>query len=191
MLRRVFKYLFVAGAGVILSAAPVFADEYVVHPEDVLQIKVYEEPDLTTRARVTAKGEIAFPLLGNVTVAGFTVSQLENKLTELLAKNYLVSPQVSVFIEEYHRRQVFVTGSVKKPGAYDIPQEKPLTVFEALTLAGGFADEAAINGTKVIRKENGEDKTISVHAQDIMKGDKSKDIILMPSDIVYVPESFF
>lgn len=167
-------------------------EEYTIEPEDVLLITVYGQPDLTSKVRVTAQGEITFPLVGNVKVVGITLAQLEKRLAGLLEKDYLVNPQVSVFIEEYHPKQVFVLGAVGKPGAYNLSKEKQTTVLEAIAMAGGFAKEADQDGTKVIRMENDKKLTIKIKVSDITKrGDKEKDIPLKPSDMIVVPESFF
>lgn len=174
-------------------SSPLVVSGYTVQPDDVLQITVYEEPDLTTRARVEASGAITLPFLGNVPVIGLTVTQIQQKLTELLAADYLVNPQVQVFIETYHPRSVVVTGAVNKPGSYALSTEKVTSVMEAIAMAGGFSEEAAPNGTRIIRMENGQEKTISVKVNDIVKrgGGKTKDVAVQSNDIVFVPESFF
>ena len=172
------------------AAESLQSDEYTVQPEDVLQISVFEEPDLATKARVSRGGEVVFPMLGRVQVAGLTVSQVQEKLTRLLGEDYLVHPQVQVFLET--SRNVFVTGEVMKPGSYPTSTEKPTTVMEIITLAGGFTKEAELNGTRIIRMEDGQRKTIRVRVADIIrKGDKGVDTTVRPDDIVYVPESFF
>lgn len=168
------------------------ADEYTIQPEDVLQITVYEEPDLSTKVRVTTSEEINFPLLGRLQVVGLSIMALQEKLTKLLAEDYLINPQVQVFIESYHSRDVFVTGSVNKPGSYPLPAGKPTTLMEAIAMAGGFHERAAVNNTRIIRIENSKEKTIVVRAKDIIqKGDKSKDVEVHANDVIFVPESFF
>lgn len=177
-----------------LQAISVFAakSEYKLEPTDVLTITVHGQPDLTTKTRVTADGEITFPLLGNVSVAGLTVPELEQKLKELLEKDYLVSAQVLIFIEEYNARQVSVIGEVKNPGKYALPGEKDMTLMQAIAMAGGFTKFADMTKTKVMRIENGKKRTIVINVKSITeKGDKDKDIVLQAEDIVVVPESFF
>lgn len=167
--------------------------DYAIQPEDVLQITVFQEPDLTTRARVTSNGEIIVPLLGRVVIAGLTVTQVQETLTQLLAEDYLVNPQVQVFIDATQNpRKVVVTGAVNRPGSYAIPTERPTTLMEAIAMAGGFSKEAAMNHTRIIRIEHGQKQTIRVKVSDIiMKGDKTKDVVVRSNDIVFVPESFF
>jgi len=181
---------------IILAQAPssAFAEksEYKLQPTDVINITVHGQPDLTTKTRLTADGYITFPLLGKVTVSGLTVPELEQKLKELLEKDYLVSAQVLVFIEEYNARQVSVIGEVKTPGKYALPGEKEMTLMQAIAMAGGFTKFADLTKTKVMRFENGEKKTIVINVKSITeKGDKDKDIILQAEDIIVVPESFF
>ncbi|MBN3038437.1 MAG: polysaccharide export protein [Candidatus Omnitrophica bacterium] len=178
-------------AGIFMNAQ---AQEpgYRLQPEDVLYITVYEQPDLETRTRIGSTGEISFPLLGKLDVADLTVSELKDKIEQLLEKDYLVNPQVQVFIEQYHIKQVSVLGEVQKPGKYDMYTERETTVLEAIAMAGGFTNIADANGTKIIRKENNEELTIPIKISDITKkGMKEKDIPLKPGDIVFVPESFF
>ncbi len=166
--------------------------EYQIQPIDVLTITVHEHLDLTTKTRVTADGQITFPLLGKLLVKGLTVQELEKKIKDLLEKDYIVNAQVLIFIEEYHPRQFSVMGEVRRPGKYDMAAEKDMTILEAIAMAAGFTEDASINNTRVIRVEDGEKKTIIVKITDItQKGQKEKDIIIKPDDIVFVPESFF
>ena len=165
--------------------------EYIIGFQNVLQIDVYygRDMNLQRKVRVSSEGRINFPLLGEVEVNGLTVNELERKLTELLGKDYLVNPQVSVFIEEYST--VSVIGQVNTPGTY--PIKGKLTVVEAISLAEGFTKIAAPNGVKILRANpNGTKTTINVKAGDIINGGKKEeDIQLQSGDIVTVPESFF
>lgn len=166
--------------------------EYKLHPTDVIMITVYGQPDLATRARISNDGYITFPLLGKVLANGLTVQELELKLKTLLEKDYLVSAQVVVFIDAYHTRQVSVIGEVNNPGKYDMRGEKDMMLMQAIAMAGGFTKHADTTRVRVMRVENGEKITININAKDITeKGDKDKDIILKPDDVVFVSESFF
>ena len=179
---------------VMLHTLSVFAGklEYKLQPTDVITINVHGQPDLTTKTRLTADGYITFPLLGKVSASGLTVPELEQKLKELLEKDYLVNAQVLVFIEEYNARQVSVIGEVNTPGKYELPGEKDMTLMQAIAMAGGFTKFADLTKTKIMRMEDGKKKTIVINAKDITeRGDKDKDIILQAEDIVVVPESFF
>lgn len=187
------KYSFIIFLTILLFI-PTFtrAEEYRVDAGDVLLITVYEQPDLTTKARVNSKGEINFPLIGTVNIKGLTVDGIEKEIMTLLEKDYLVNPQVNVFIEDYTPKKVFVMGFVNKPGEYELFKDRPTTALEAIAMAGGFKEGAAQNGTRVLRVDNGEELTIPIKVTDITKkGDKEKDIPIKPGDIIVVPESFF
>ncbi|MFA6029290.1 MAG: polysaccharide biosynthesis/export family protein [Elusimicrobiota bacterium] len=164
---------------------------YRVGPADLLEITVYQEKDLDRKVRVSPEGGITLPLAGAVKVAGLTVAEAEAAVLAKL-KRYLVDPQVSVFIQEYGNKQVYVLGEVKNPGSYPLPTEAPLTVLEAVTLAGGFTPYAAVDRTRIVRNVNGRSETLLIEITAITKrGDKSKDLRLQPNDVVIIPESLF
>lgn len=168
-------------------SSPVPATDYIVRPQNVLEITVYGEEDLSKTVQLSASGEISCPLLGRVKVAGMSPAEIEEKLTELY-REYLVKPDISVLVKEYSN--FYVYGQVVKPGAYKL--EGDVTILEAITLAGGLTAIANSDGIKVIRVEGGQEQLIKVKVSDITKkGDKSKDIILKPNDVVVVPESIF
>lgn len=164
---------------------------FTIGPADLLEISVYQEPDLERKARVSPEGTITMPLIGEVKLAGLGVADAERAIHAKL-KRYVVEPHVSVFIREYGNKQVYILGEVQKPGSYPLPTEAPLTVIEAVALAGGFTPYAATNRTRVIRTRDGKDEALQVEVTAITKrGDKSKDVRLEPNDVVFVPESFF
>ena len=166
--------------------------EYKLQPTDVIRITVHEQPDLETKTRVSKDGYITFPLIGKVRAEGLTIQELEITIKEDLEKDYLVTAQVLAFIETYHPRQVSVMGEVNTPGKYDMPEQKEITLLEAIAMAGGFTEDADKNKTRVMRTKEDEQETIIIRVRDITeKGEKEKDIVLEPGDVVFVPESFF
>lgn len=161
---------------------------YQIGIGDLLLIEVYDEEDLTKEVRVLTDGYISFPLLGSIRAAGLTVGQLEQKITEKLGSKYLVNPQVTIFVKEFS--SVFVFGEVVNPGSFPIYGK--MTVFEAITLAGGFTDVANPSKVKVIRQEGDREVTYEVDITRLTKkGDTSADIELQANDRVIVPRSFF
>ncbi len=184
-MKSVLTLFFIAFVAVMAQGAQEL--DYHLQPEDILSITVHEQPDLTTRVRITSEGKISFPLLGKIKAAGLTVSKLKDKIQELLEKDYLVNPQVHVFIDEYQVKQISVLGAVKNQGRYDMYTERETTILEAIAMAGGFNDEAAMDNTKIIRSEDGGRRVIQVRVTDITKkGQKEKDVALKPGDIVFV-----
>ena len=255
--------------------------EQVIGGMDVLEIDVFQEKDLGGLFRVSADGDITFPLVGNVRVAGLTLPQAQQKLAALLREGYLKRPQVSVTVKESRSRGVAVLGAVTKPGAYQLwsgrttllevlsmaegvslnagpgrkalilvrqdekgePQsitidldrlfkegdtslnvvvqpndtlyvitkpEKTIVVYgevkspgtypleggemavlEVISKAGGLTPFAAPNRTRLIRMVDGKEKSIQVRVGDIIKGEKTQDVMLQPGDVIVVPQSFF
>jgi len=164
------------------------AGGFVIGPGNVLDINVLGESELSLPVLVTEAGTISYPLLGEVSVAGFTPMKLERRLEELLAENYLVSPRVTIFIREYGK--ISVLGQIKKPGSYQYREQ--LTVTGAIALGGGLTDIADPNDTQVIRSEDGGKKVMRVRLKDILEGgEEEDDVVLRPGDIVFVPESYF
>ena len=169
-------------------------EEYVIGGRDVLEITVYDEPDLNRKIRVSNSGYMSFPLIGDVKVAGFTAAEIEKIIESRLKQGYLVNPQVSINILEYKSNEVYVLGAVNKPGAYPLMGETNL--LEALSRAGGIAttQEGYLAGKElfVIREESGSEervKYIRVNLDRLlMQGDLSLNIPLKNKDTIYIPQ---
>jgi polysaccharide export outer membrane protein len=155
---------------------------------DVLEIKVYQEADLSGAFRISPDGSIDFPLCGKVMLNGKTPGQAADTLTACLAEKYLKRPSVSVLLREYNSKKVFVFGEVQRPGTF--PYEGEMSIIQAVTIAGGFTKTAAKNSISVTRIIDEQERKIRVPVEDIGVG-KEKNFLLQPGDIVFVPESFF
>lgn len=157
--------------------------EYIISPNDLLEIAVYEEPDLSVTVRVSQNGTVNYPLLGNIKAVGLSVRQLEKNMRDLLEKDFLVNPQVSVFVKEYAK--VSILGQVAKPGSYEMKEH--LTLAQAIALAGGFTETANTKSVKVIRAGAGRRETLEVDMARIL--DKSApDTELKAGDTIIVEE---
>ena len=181
-----------AAQGVSFSSDQQTSSEYVIGPENAIQIDVYygKNEKISQKVRVSSTGVINFPLIGQVEAAGLTVTGLQDKLRVMLEKDYLVNPQVTAFIEEYST--VTIMGEVRKPGAY--PIKGRLTVVELISLAEGFTKIAAPNKVKVIRVNSaGVREEMPVRVYDIMNKDQAdrENVVLRSGDIIVVPESIF
>lgn len=165
--------------------------DYRISSADLISVTVYQDPDMNRKVRVNANGTVTMPLIGGVKIGGMTLIEAQAAIETKLAK-YLVSPQVSLFIEDYGNKMVYVMGEVQKPGSYPIPTEKSLTVLEAISTAGGFTPIAGQDRTRVLRNVNGASVTYTIEVKAItQQGQKDKDLVLEPNDVVYVPQSFF
>jgi polysaccharide export outer membrane protein len=175
--------------GLFFIPTPLSGQDYIVGERDVLRITVYDNPDLTTVARVSGEGTILFPLIGEVKVAGLTIPQIAKKIGDLLADGYIVNPQVIVFIEEFRSKKVTIIGEVLKPGLYELPGQT--TLLELLSKAGGLSKDS---GDKAIvkRKSSQGEQTITVNLRQLIeKGDTSIDVILQDGDSIYIPKAGF
>ena len=123
------------------AAAPAKAMDYEVGPGDVLEVNVFGNDDLSRIPTVQTNGAISLPLLGEVQVAGLTVGEVQRKITNLLAKDYLVNPQVEVKVREYQSQFVSVVGEVNTPGRK--PIRGRMRLIDALVESGGFKPNAS------------------------------------------------
>jgi protein involved in polysaccharide export with SLBB domain len=164
---------------------------YRIAAADLINITVYPDSKLSRKVRVNQDGTIALPLIGVTDIGGMTVVEAQNAIEGKLEK-YLVSPQASLFIEEYGNKTVFVMGEVQKPGSFPIPPESRMTVLEAISTAGGFTPVAAQDRTRVLRNVDGKSVSYTIEVNAItQQGQKEKDMVLEPNDVVFVPQSFF
>ena len=156
-------------------------------PSDVIEVRVYQEPDVSGIYRVSPSGEVDFPLCGKVAVGGLNASEASDAFTRCLANGFLRRPQVSVMVKEFNSKKVFVFGEVAKPGAYGF--EEGMTIIHAISAAGGFVKTASKNSVNVTRVIEGKEMKIPVRVEDIVVG-REKNFQLQPGDIIFVPESF-
>ena len=151
-------------------------------PRDLIQIRVYQHPDLTADFEISPTGEIDFPLVGKITVEGLVPSQVSAVIKRKLSEGYIKKPHVNVQVKAFNSKKVFVLGKVQKPGRFTYSDS--MTVIEAVTLAGGFGGLAERNYTIVTRAG----RRIAVPVEKIMQG-LAANFRLQPGDIVYVPET--
>ena len=176
--------------------------EYVVGPQDVLNITVFGEADISRKYTVDGDGSFGFPFIGRVPAAGQTLRQIQDALVKRLAAGYLVNPQVTVEVAEFRSQSIFITGEVRAPGAY--PIKSSMTIVEALTLAGPTqtaSNEIIIVHPKQARGVSGPllpdaaepAETIRVNIRDLQSGKLSQNLTLSPGDTIFVPkaETFF
>lgn len=122
------------------APADASAEDYRIGSGDLLDISVFDAPDLNRTVRVAADGEVTVPLLGDIHAAGLSTHELESVLDELLRRNYMTDPHVSVFVREMESHAISVLGGVQKPGVYQIRCAKSL--IEVLSMSQGLADDA-------------------------------------------------
>ncbi len=166
--------------------------DFVLQPETVLNVQVYQEHDLDQTVRVSGDCKITLLMIGIIDVKGKTLSQVESTVRELYAL-YLVKPQITILITEYPKRTVNVTGQVNSPGLISFPQEKGLTLMDAISRAGGVNLRGKKNVIKLTRTIDGKTETTTINPDDPIPGTNATQATmqLMPDDSIYVPEIVF
>jgi protein involved in polysaccharide export with SLBB domain len=163
---------------------------YVLGPNDEVHIRVYQEEDLETRARIGQDGTITFPLLGSVNIGGRTLEQAAAVIRELLAADYLVNPQVSVAVSEYAKRRFTVLGQVQRPGAYEIPFEESITLVQAIAMAGGYTRLGAPWKITVQRTAGDRKQAFKLDAAAMARDKNAKPFEILPDDIITIGEKW-
>jgi polysaccharide export outer membrane protein len=161
---------------------------YLIGPEDVLEISVWKNQDLSISMAVRPDGMISMPLLGDILASGKTPSELQNVIKERL-KEFKQEPQVAVIVKETNSYSFFILGEITRPGKYPLNGE--ITVLQAIALAGGFTQWAEKDKVLILRKfltSSSEPLRITVRYKDIVSGkDDKANVDLKPGDTVVVP----
>lgn len=177
--------LFAGGAPLAFSAEGERSSG-VISRMDNVEIRVFREDELTTRGQLSESGTISMPLIGSVRIEGLTTDQAAAAIKKKLADGFLVKPEVSVSIEARIRKTVTVLGQAQRPGVFELPAHRRLTLVEAIGMAGGVTRIA--NAKKVTLKRGG--SVTLINLSDITSG-KGADIPLRDGDMITIPESLF
>jgi polysaccharide export outer membrane protein len=188
----------------VATTPPVSPRSYIVGPNDVLIVTVYNQAQLSGKFAVEGDGTIAFPLLGRVTAGGLTVRAVEERIHDGLAKGYLRDPQVTVAVDQYRSQQIFVMGEVRQPGSLQFMGS--MTLIEALVRAGSTTERAGPD-VVVVRPSSGDapaasgapagaapagaaaGETIRVNLQTLQAGAIAQNVTLQAGDTIFVPRA--
>ena len=165
------------------AVVPVEDRDYKIGPEDVLDISVWKNEELSRTVPVRPDGKVSLPLVNDIQAAGLTPSRLREELTRRLSE-YVPSPEVAVIVREVHSAKVSVVGAVRSPGRYEV--RSPATVLELIALAQGFTDFAARDRIVVLR-QNGTPQRITFNYRKITDGTDQDNFFVQAGDIIVVP----
>ncbi len=159
---------------------------YIIGNDDVIAINVWKEGELSKSVPVRSDGKISLPLMGEIQASGRTPLQLESDISEKL-KNYITAPEVTVIVEQINSKKFNILGMVGKPGTF--PLGLPLTVMDAIALAGGVRDFAKTKDIYVLRQRaDGRTYRIPFNYKDFIKGkNPAQNIRVEPRDTIIVP----
>ena len=169
-------------------------EEYVIGPLDELTIFVWRNPELGASVQVRPDGRITTPLITDMPAVGKTPSMLAEDL-KLQLSPYIQEPVVSVIVNKFagtFSQQVRIVGATEKPAS--IPYRANMTLLDAMIAVGGLSEYAAGNRARLIRfdKQTGKQKEYAVKLGDLLrKGDSKANVLLMPGDVIIIPESTF
>ena len=181
------------------AAQPAAASTYRIGPSDVLQIKVFDEPGLSNKFTVDSDGTITYPFLGRIPVRGKTLREVEDAITTGLRADYVKNPQVTVEIDQFRSRSIYVIGEVKAPGKYNI--EGPVTLLEVIARAGSFTatagptivvqrykDGMAAAAASAPAQPNADNtaELLRVSIDDLKQGKVNANVLLQDSDTIIV-----
>lgn len=170
------------------TATPSYED-YVIGSGDLVQVSIFEAPELNTETRVSARGGVTLPLLNNVVIAGLSIREAEEHVELLYKQKYLQDPHITIFVKEQFGSKITLMGALNKPGTYDYYAR--MNLMDVLALAEGLSDKA---GRIVQVRRKGGDEAMSQALiidldQMIKEGDEKLNIPIMGADVVYVPEA--
>lgn len=169
-------------------------EEYVIGPLDELTIHVWRNPELGASVQVRPDGRITTPLVTDMPAVGKTPAMLAEDV-KLQLSQYINEPLVSVIVNKFagtFSQQVRIVGATEKPAS--IPFRANMTILDAMIAVGGLSEYAAGNRAKLVRfdKESGKQKEYKLRLSDLLKkGDSKANVLLMPGDVIIIPESMF
>src|ERR1700735_1710817 len=168
------------------AAKPATNDpNYVIGAQDVLDVNVWKNPELTRTVPVRPDGKISLPLLNDVQAAGLTPSQLAGQINTGLRK-FITDPQVTVIVNQINSQRVYILGEVSRAGAY--PLLPGMTVLQALSSAGGFTQFANMKKIYVLRQVNGTQQKYFFNYKEVLSGKRTdENIPVRPGDTIVVP----
>jgi polysaccharide biosynthesis/export protein len=157
--------------------------DYLLGADDVIDVFVWKEPDLSATMAIRPDGKISLPLIGEIQAAGRTAQQLQQEVTRQFGQ-FVNNPVVTVMVKEFNSFKVSVLGEVRTPGVYKVSHT--ITVLDAIALAGGFTEFARQDRVVVIRGTGIDGQRININLKKYIKSGNSDMLHLDPADVVYV-----
>lgn len=178
-----------------LTCGPLMAQtpgaNYRLAANDLLDFRVFQEPELDAVIRLSGDGTAIFPLIGQIPIGGRTIGEATELLRKRYMNGYLVNPQVTLTVRTYARKVFTVLGQVQKPGSYEIEGSESISLLQAIGLAGGYTRIANPGNVTVKRREDGVEKVYRFNAKKMARSDSDSAFTVKPGDVITVAESIF
>jgi protein involved in polysaccharide export with SLBB domain len=166
--------------------------DYRLSPNDLLDFRIFQEPDFDAVIRVSGDGTAIFPMIGKVDVEGKTIGEATADLRKRYMEGFLANPQVNLTVRTYARKVFTVLGQVQRPGTYEFEAGQPVTLLQAIGLAGGYTRIANPSNVTVKRSAGGAENVYHFNAKKMAKSPGAYSAFrIMPGDVITVAESIF
>jgi protein involved in polysaccharide export with SLBB domain len=185
----------------VLSQSPVEArpapataspgPSHILAANELIEIKVFQEPDLTTSARIPQDGRIVFPLIGEVSIIGKSVQEATRHIQDRLQSRFLVNPQVTITVVEHAQRLFTVIGQVQRPGTYRFPDRQALDLIQVIGIAGGYTRLADPGRITIKRRAQGGETVLRVDGKKLARDEKAQAFTVESGDLITVGERIF
>jgi protein involved in polysaccharide export with SLBB domain len=174
--------------GVQVQSAQPAGATYRLRPNDVVQVKVFQEDELNTTVRILKDGTIPFSYINSAKIGDKTIQEAAQTIRTQL-REYIINPQVTIQIVEYSKRRFTVLGQVGRPGSYDMPEESTMNLIEAIGLAGGYTRIANPSKITLKRQVDGKEVIYKLNGKAMQNDSSTERFEIMPGDTILVGES--
>jgi len=173
------------------STAAVQTRDYRLAPNDLLDFRVFQEPELDAVVRVSGDGVASFALIGPVQIGGRTIAEAIELIKARYREGYLKNPQLSLTVRAYARKLFTILGQVQRPGSYDMQGTNQITLLQAIGMAGGYTKIADPANITVKRLESDGERVLKFNAKRMARGEDKTTVFIKTGDVITVGESIF
>lgn len=177
--------------GITVTCIAEVVSDYQLSPNDLVDFRVFQEPELDSVVRISGEGQGNFPLIGAVSIGGKTTTEAAEILKSRYRNGYLINPQITLTVRSYAKKLFTILGQVQKPGAYDIIGNSQITLLQAIGMAGGYTKIADPSNVTIKRLENGREEVLRFNAKRMLRGEDQSACLVKPGDVISVGESLF
>jgi protein involved in polysaccharide export with SLBB domain len=167
------------------------APDYKLSANDLVDFRVFQEPELDSVVRISGEGQANFPLIGVASIGGKTTGEAIELLKSRYRNGYLINPQISLTVRSYAKKLFTVLGQVQRPGSYDIIGTSQITLLQAIGMAGGYTKIADSSNVTIKRIQEGREQVLKFNAKRMLRGDDPTALLVRPGDVISVGESLF
>jgi len=179
------------GTNVVASGTNALLVSRRLQPNDVLQVSIYQQPDLDVKVTIDNRGMVMLPLLGPVKLGGLNLEEATTLVKNLYDADYLVNPKVTIQVGQMATMRFTILGQVQRPGTYDFPPNEKLNLVDGIAMAGGYTRLANSGNVTLQRNVEGKLKIFNFNADEMARDHKRDPFQLQPGDIITVGERVF